>query len=66
MKQTLPKYIMIIYKVIWETQSYLVQEFNMVLEACNKDYKIKYLHFLKKLFLKSRITSLQNSGTIKL
>ncbi len=36
---------MIIYKVIWETQSYLVQEFNMVLEACNKDYKIKYFHF---------------------
>jgi hypothetical protein len=44
LKQTLPKYIMTIYKVIWETQSYLVQEFNMVLEACNKGYKINYLH----------------------
>ncbi len=55
-----------IYEVIWETQSYLVQEFNMTLEACNKDYKINYLHFLKIVFFKSRVMSLQNCGTIKL
>jgi hypothetical protein len=57
---------MTIYKVIWETQSYLVQEFNMALEACNKGYKVNYLHFLKIVFLKTRATSLQNCGTIKL
>lgn len=57
---------MTIYKVIWETQSYLVQEFNMVLEACNEGYKINYLQFFKTMFLKSRVMSFQNCGTIKL
>lgn len=57
---------MTIYEVIWETQSYLVQEFNMILEACNKDYKINYLRFLKNLCFKSRVMSFQNCGTIKL